>query len=788
MTHTPDTLHVDRNLPRFELVQIKTLVQELYGMSGDYKELLSEHDLTWMITTDSGEKSILKVSNIKEPEGVVDMQVKAMAHINQRDPGIPIPEMILTISGKEFDWVESALSGKRHMIRMISCMPGVIADDYLDMLSPQYYYNCGTMMGRVARALSNFFHPYSASNIHLWDIGRILQLRPILEAISDTEMREICSDALDHAEQFVLPRMNNTRCHLVHQDAHSGNVMVNPQDLSEITAIFDFGDMAYNSVVCELAVAADTTTGNEADILAHVIEVAQGFDKSYPLEEEEVDLIYDVFLLRQVMTVIICAYRDIHDEEEETHVEGEGSAHNARKLLAVGREQAVRRIRSGLRFPVYSAVNEGDEVFEDHHDELYQARTNKLGNMWHFYDKAMHFTRGRGAYLYTPDGTAYLDAYNNVPQMGHSHPHIVKAIARQAMALNTNTRYVCDIVADYAERLTADLPEHLNACIFVNTGSEANDFAMQIAKGLSGKKGALVMDCAYHGCTELTAALSPEIYVREDWLETLAVPDNYRGPHAGKADAAVLYAADADRAINDLNERGYQPAAFVIDTALCSNGVTDVPDNYFNLVAEKSKVAGAMVIADEVQAGCGRMGSFWGFRANGLKDENVDIITMGKPVANAHPLGVVILSRELLDQFQQSVSNVFSTFGGNTVACAAGMAVLDVIERENLVAKSNELGNYLRARLNKLAETQLLIGNVRGRGMMTGLEFVIDRKAKTPATEQTAALLELMKENRVLVGSEGKDKNIFKLRPSLAWNKTEVDVFIDALDRSLQAL
>ena len=368
--------------------------------------------------------------------------------------------------------------------------------------------------------------------------------------------------------------------------------------------------------------------------------------------------------------------------------------------------------------------------------------------------------------------------------MGHANPHISTAVARQSAAINVNTRYICDVVADYAERLTAELPDHLNACFFVNSGSEANDVAMQMAKYATGNTGALIIEDAYHGMTETTMALSPEVLKPPDNVACLQVPDMYRGPFANDPDAAKKYAADADRAIADLAGRGHGPAVFMVDTALCSNGVLMAPDNYFNLVAQKTKQAGGMVVADEVQTGLGRLGNMWGFKAQAL--EQVDFVTMGKPVANGFPLGVVITSRELLNRFSNAI-DLFSTFGGNPVACAAGMALLDELERRGLVNKSGELGDYFRRHLRKLAEKQSLIGDVRGKGLMIGLEFVTDRENKTPANEQTSRLIELLKEECVLV-SEAGPKNVLKIRPNFSWEREHVDLFVTTLDRCLSQI
>jgi len=784
---------IDRNLPRFEIDQIKTLVRELYGLEGEYRELVSERDRVWTITAVDGERSVLKVSNAQEPEGVVDLQVRMIEHVLEREPDLPIPHNISTASGLPYEWVTSSASGDRHMIRMISFMPGRIVDEVPEALQPEYYFNVGAMMGRLDNALKSFFHPYSASNEHLWDLSRCQQLRPMIAELPGAADRELCSAVLDRARDFTLPRLRRVRNQLVHQDAHSSNVMVDPDDPAVPVALLDFGDMGYNSVVIEIAKAAEAFRGDEQDPLAILVDVARGFDSTFPLEEAEVDLLYDTYLLGMAVGAIVIGYRAIHDTEDEPHVVQDTYRVMMHRLHELGREQAVRRLRDALRFPVYSPVDHGDEIFGDFHDELVAKRERRLGGIWHFYDRPLHITRARGGWMYGADGTAYLDAYNNVPQIGHSHPHVVNAIARQAKALNTNTRYLCDIVADYSERLTRDLPEHLDTCIFVNSGSEANDIAVQIAESLSGNTGGLVIDNAYHGCTALSTMYSPESWLHlpperhPPQIERLMEPDTYNGPYAGEADAAARYAADADRAIDALAARGHKPAAFIVDSAMCAHGLITPPGEYFNRVAEKTRTAGGYVIADEVQAGLGRMGSFWGYRAAGLKDDNVDMITMGKPVANAHPLGVIILSSRMMDRFINGTHPLlFSTFGGNTVACAAGMAVLDVIERENLVEKSNRVGDYFRAELRRLAERHPLIGDVRGYGMLAGLEFVSCREARTPAVEQTDLLIEEMLKRRVLIGTG--QPSVLKLRPSMAWNEAEVDFFIAALDDSLAAI
>jgi len=775
---------LDRNLPEFSLEQIKSIAAELYGIEGEFQQQNAERDLSYRVRSLDGEAFVLKVSNVADSEGVIDLQIKALEHIADFDPELPVPHVIHSRNDRGFEWITDD-AGNRYMIRLLSFMQGDVLDQVnLDSYS-RSYYNLGATIARMDLALRGFFHAHANSNIHLWDMARCLSLRSETRYITDPESRRLCDEILANAETDVLPRLKRTRHQVIHQDAHAGNVLVRSDDPAEIAGIIDFGDMLFGSIVCELVPIADSYREGDNDPLQVLCDVSAGFDSVLPLEEDEIDLLYDLALLRIVMNNIIISARDaILKEGESVHLQNTGLYNRLLKsMVAIGPVEANRRLREACRFPVFSSKKINDEA--DRQNTLWQKREQHLGKLYHFYRQPLNFTRGQGPWLYTADGRGYLDTYNNVPQIGHSHPHVVRAIARQAAALNTNTRYMCDIVADYAARLTASLPEHLNVCVFVNSGSEANDFAMQFAKFASGNTGALVTENAYHGCTETSGHLSPEVYSSADYVECLLAPDMYRGPFCDEPNAAELYANDADRAISALAERGHQPAAFIIDTALCSNGVPTAPDTYFDRVAQKVQRAGGLVIADEVQSGLGRLGQFWGFEAVGL--EHVDIVTMGKPVGNGHPLGVVILNKDLLDRFHKQVS-LFSTFGGNTVSCAAGMAVLDVIEREDLIKKGNRVGDYFRASLRELAKRQPLIGDVRGRGMLIGLEFVSDHVDKTPATAQTAELLELMKENQVLVGSEGQFRNILKMRPSLAWNEAEVDIFIRALDSSLSSL
>lgn len=420
--------------------------------------------------------------------------------------------------------------------------------------------------------------------------------------------------------------------------------------------------------------------------------------------------------------------------------------------------------------------------------KLTERRKQLLGPAYRlFYDDPVHLVKGEGVWLYDVDGRKYLDMYNNVPHVGHCHPHVVDAICRQMQLLNTHTRYLHDNVVDYAERLTGKLAPELDTAMFCCTGSEANELALRIARSVTGATGIIVTDSAYHGNTKAIFEISTEdIPAAEvpDYVVTVPSPDTYRGIYRGD-DAGAQYAAHVEEAIALLEERGLKPAAMMIDTIVSSGGVVAPPPAYLKIAAGIIRKAGGLFVADEVQPGFGRTGNnFWGFEAD---DFTPDIVTMGKPMGNGHPLAAVIARRELIEKFT-STGHYFNTFGGNPVSCAAGLAVLDVIEKENLQQNALEVGRHIVDGLWKLANKHECAGDVRGSGFFLALELVSDRDKRTPDAVMTKRLVNDLRNRGILTGSIGPDDNIIKLRPPMVLTLDDADFLLAVLDESLDAL
>ena len=776
MTNEFRFLHVRK--PQLDVEAVRALVLERYGIDGEYRSVRSERDQNFVIAVADGTDCVVKISNPDEQLQSIDFQVSALLHIEQQNPALPVPRVIATLAGERYFRAE--LGGEEYIVHLLQYLPGSPIGESDAGSSFILRRQLGHVVAELDLALRGFFHP-AACQDHPWNIEACARLIPHTRHITDDETRTAVDSVLAHASEQVVPVLKTLRHQVIHHDAHDGNIIVDG-DAAGIVGIIDFGDMLFAPLVVEIAIASNSVISGSDGMLPAVCDMVAAYDAVVPLDESEIDLVFDLVAIRHAMIIAIVATRI---------ADGSGVPADARAiaehgcelqaLQAIGRHRFTTALRRACRFPAFCPTSTAEALSDDDEAALIAARHAVLGQETkHFYDRPLHFERARGAYLHGTDGRYYLAFYNNVPQVGHCHPHVVKAIARQAAALNTNTRYLYSSVLEYGERLTATLAPHLDACLFVNSGSEANDVAWQMARFATGGDGGLLMEDAYHGITDPIRLFSPghpDVKL-PDFLQGLAVPDPYRDP---APDIAERYASDADRAIADLKAAGHPLAAFMIDSAFCSSGVPDVPNGYLRGVEQRVRAAGGLMICDEVQSGFGRMGQWWGHEHHGVR---ADIVTMGKPAGNGHPLGVVVTSSDLLNRFLKQ-TGFFSTFGGNPVACAAGNAVLDVIENENLIENGRLVGDYLRDQLRKLADRHELIGDVRGHGMLAAVEFVTDLESRTPATEETARLLELMRERQVLVGKEGRFGNVLKLRPALTLRHPEVDEFIAALDDSL---
>jgi 4-aminobutyrate aminotransferase-like enzyme len=414
--------------------------------------------------------------------------------------------------------------------------------------------------------------------------------------------------------------------------------------------------------------------------------------------------------------------------------------------------------------------------------DLAERRAAVLGpNVPTFYDSPVHLVKGEGVWAWDADGCKYLDCYNNVPHVGHCHPHVVAAIATQAAKLNTHTRYLHSGIVDYCERLTAKFQTQLDQVIMVCSGSEANDIALRMAQSMTGKTGLIATDNTYHGNTMAVSQLSsrkPPIGGYASHIRHIPAPDSLR-PVGGTADGqAAAFAQELQTAIDDLEASGHGFSGFVFCPTFANEGLPDLPRHFMKPAEQAVKAAGGILIADEVQPGFGRCGeTWWGHEWLGISP---DVVTLGKPMANGHPVAAVVARAEIMAEFR-SAFGYFNTFGGNPVSCAAAAATLDVIEQDNLTANAMSVGAVFLRELHSIDHSS--IASRRGRGLFLALELETDGAADA---DLAAHVVEYARNHGLLMGRTGRNRNILKLRPPMPFSNENVAMACDTLQAAFK--
>ncbi len=398
------------------------------------------------------------------------------------------------------------------------------------------------------------------------------------------------------------------------------------------------------------------------------------------------------------------------------------------------------------------------------------------------YRAPLQIVKGRGTRLIDADGRRYLDCVNNVAHVGHCHPRIVRAAARQNALLNTNTRYLHEALSRYTEALTACFDERLTVCFLVNSGSEANDLALRLARTHTGRRDVVCLGGAYHGNLSSLIEVSPYKFegpggaTPPSYVHPAPLPDPYRGRYRDPQTAGALYADEVGQAAAACDGG---PGAFVAEALLGCGGQIVPPAGFLAQAFEKVRGAGGVCIADEVQIGFGRVGSQrWGFETQGAVP---DIVTLGKPIGNGHPIGAVVTTAAIAASFHNGME-YFNTYGGNPVSCAVGLEVLRVIDDEGLQQNALRVGARLKQGLAQLAERHTLIGDVRGLGLYLGVELVEDRESRTPAAAKASYVVNRAREEGVLLSTDGRDHNVIKIKPPIVFSEQDADLLVETLD------
>ena len=759
--------------PTLEPEHAAEIARTHFGITGRAKPLVSERDQNFRVTDEAGGKWVLKISNAAEERGVVEMEVAVVERISHVDPELPVPRARPSLDGSPI--VAADVDGTTHLVRLLPLLPGRnVAPQELDA---DTFKHLGEIVARVGLALRAFFHPAAGRTI-LWDQQRLPLLFRHAELIDDPARRALLDRVLERFRGRVLPALPSLRSQVIHDDLTLDNVLLD--DAGRVTGIVDFGDMSHTALIFDVPATLQSLVRDRTDLFAVCEPFLAGYASVSPLEEREVDLLGDLLAGRMAQTILISADRTRrYPDNAYIHGWSEPAWALLKQMDDIGFDEAARRLATIARAPL---------ARRQPSDQL-RARRRVLGAALEplSYRRPLHLVRGTGAWVEDADGRRYLDAYNNVPVVGHAHPRVVDAIARQSALLNTNTRYLHEHVVELAERLVATMPDGLDTVMFVNSGSEANDLAWRLATTATGADAGIVTDWAYHGVTAAIADFSPSEWPRGEQpagVETYAAPDTYRGRYADADDPISVAREDVMGATARLAERGRRPAALFLESTFASDGIFVPQPEVVAAILGAARDAGALIVADEVQSGHGRTGEWWGFTRWGVTP---DVVTLGKPMGNGHPIAAVVARAEIVDRFGASTT-FFSTFGGNPVACAAALAVLDVIEDEQLISHAATVGDRLRSELRAIATRHAAIGDIRGRGLMTGVELVRDRATRQPGGDLAARVKDDLAEAGVLIGTTGRHGNVLKIRPPLVITAAEATTIVSHLDEVLRSI
>ena len=719
--------------PRFTAEDAARIAAEVFGVHGAASALGSERDQAFLL-----EDGVLKISNRSEDAGVLDLEESAIAHVAAVDPGLPVARPLAPRA--TFDGHEVRLFERRHGRKG----GPELADPAVREIA--------TVHARLCLALRSFFHPAAGREL-LWDLRSAPRLRPLLDEIADPGRRALVARALDRYEERVLPEWERLRGQVVHGDFNLDNLLLDERD--RVAGILDFGDCCHTALAADVAVAlASLLRGRPTDDAFRVARVAlDGFASRLPLEPLELELLGDLLAARLAAIVSISAWRSSRFPDNAAYIEAWDD--DSWRLL---------ELLDGLE-PDEIARQLGGRGCSAASPQLARRRNEALGALLTplTYARPVHVLHADGVWIYEPDGQRLLDAYNNVPVVGHCHPRVTEAVVRQTRLAATNARYLAEPLVELAERLLATFPPDagLDTVLLVNSGSEANDLAWRLATEATGHRGALVTENAYHGVTAATTRLSPE-----DWPAAQSTANVARFPPPG---SGADLAGALDVALAEL-DRGL--AATFLDGSLMSDGIV-VPETVeLRVLVDRTHAAGGLYVADEVQAGHGRLGpELWSFVRHGIAP---DVVTLGKPMGNGYPVAAVVTRRELAARFPYA-GRTFSTFGGNPVAASAALAVLAVLDDERLPERAAGVGERLRAGIETLGKADIV--EVRGSGLLAGVQL--------SSTELAQRVADELREAGILVGRTGKHRDALKIRPPLVFTDEHAELLVTALDRIL---
>ena len=748
---------------------MEELLFEHYGLTGcRFTSMEGYISTNFKVNSEQG-RYVLKVyeATTENREEVLaeTAMVQQLSHLDD----MAISKPILNKQGAIFTEVEGKL------YRLLCFVEG----NFLAETShnPELFEDLGRFMAEIDQKLLGFRNSAIEARRLDWDLQNIHQVRQLAALIDNAAHKKVVDHFFLQWDRYVYPKLSQLRKSIIHNDGNDWNLLVKE---NHISGIIDFGDAVYTPLINELAIALTYALFDKADPLDWAKPLIKGYHKVLKLEKQELDLLYYLIAGRLMTSVCKSAYeKQLKPDSEYITISEKPAWDLLLQWLTINPIQARNTFykAAGFEVPTPKATN---EVLESR----YRVVSPILSVS---YKAPIHMASAAFQYMFDTQGNRFLDAYNNIPHVGHQHPRVVAAGQRQMAVLNTNTRYLYDQLEAYADQLLAKFPAPLNKVYFVNSGSAASDLAIRLAQTYTGKSRVMVMEHGYHGNTRLGIDISHYKYNSKGGKGQAAhileapMPDTFRGQFKGAT--AENGKAYAQLAIDQLNQ-AEGVAAFIAEPVIGCGGQVPLPPGYLQAIYPAIRKQGGLCISDEVQTGFGRMGSqFWGFQ---LQEVVPDIIVLGKPMGNGHPMGAVVTTDAIAEAFDNGME-FFSSFGGNPVSCEIGMAVLNVIEEEGLQQHALETGNYYMDQLRMLQKEFPCIGDVRGNGLFLGAEFV-KPDSLAPDTALASQVKNELRHRHILVSTDGPYDNVIKSKPPLCFDKGNVDQVIEEINSILKTV
>lgn len=748
------------------------LIESEFGLTEFSVKKLSGYDNVNYLIETSTDKFIFKTYNYSEETYEMVKAENDTLFFLQNPTQNSYPAPIQFTDGSFIKVI--TIEGEKQVCRMLTFLEGQFIGDVEH--TKNLIDSFGHTLAEIDLKLQDLKNYTIAAKQWEWDIQYLTLNEKYIDYIPTTKERNLVRYFFQQFKENVLPITPTLRKQIIHNDANDWNILATND---EISGIIDFGDLAHTYLINELAVAIPYICFNKENPIEWASHLVKSYHSKLPLQEKEVKVLYYLIAARLIISVCNSAHSKLNNPENTYASISEESAWKLlHQWLTINPIDAENQFRKAINLPQLSTTPTKDVV---------QRRHKHISPILSLsYDQPLHMVDSAFQYMYTADGSTILDAYNNIPHVGHSHPRVVAAGQKQMAKLNTNTRYLYDQLADYAEKVLAKFPSKLNKIYFVNSGSAATDLAIRMAKIHTKHKGVMVMEHGYHGHTQSAIDISdykfnnPKGQGQKDYILKTIIPDTYRGKYTvNDGSAGKKYAHDL---INELNNSNLSVAAFIAEPIVGCAGQVPLAQGYLKDVYPTIRAQGGVCISDEVQTGFGRLGDhFWGFEA---QEVTPDMVVIGKPMANGHPMGAVVCTDEIAASFSQGVE-FFSSFGGNPVSCAVATAVLDVIAEEKLQENAKLVGDYYKSLFIELKNKYKCIGDVRGSGLFLGAE-VIKENSLEPDTKLAHLIKNKLRAQHIMISTDGPFDSVLKTKPPLCFTKENALLVITEIDKVLE--